>query len=135
MREIKNVNIYLTAAKELAVPAEGILSQWFGQSISNLVEGADGEDLDETLPYVLTKVMVARVDVFGARTELGQTSEFEGTGVILKNFAINDGLVANNLVSTLAHLLEQFHDWNHVAEGSAKSDVFGLGGGEGDLRL
>ena len=89
------------------MPAEGILSQWFGQSISNLVEGADGEDLDETLPHVLTKVMVARVDVFRARTEqLGQTSEFEGTGVILKNFAINDGLIANNLVSTLAHLLE-----------------------------
>jgi hypothetical protein len=106
VREIKNVNIYLTAAKGLAVPAEGILSQWFGQSISNLVEGADGEDLDETLPHVLTKVMVARVDVFRARTELGQTSEFEGTGVILKNFAINDRLVANNLVSTLAHLLE-----------------------------
>ena len=85
------------------MPAEGILSQWLGQSVSNLVVGADGKNLDETLPYVLTEVVVARVDVFGARTKFGQTSEFKGPGVILKHFAINDGLIACNLVSALDH--------------------------------
>jgi hypothetical protein len=65
----------LTAAKSLAVPHEGILSQWLGQSVSNLVAGADTEDLDDPLVDVLSKVMVAHIDMFGERTKLRQMSK------------------------------------------------------------
>ena len=98
--KLKNENIYLTAAKELTVFAKSILSQWFGQSVSNLIIGADGKDLDETFPYVLTKVMVARVNVLRSRTKLGQTSKFEGTGVVLEDLAID-----NWLFTAIAHFV------------------------------
>lgn len=94
------------AAEGLAVPDEGVLSQRLGQSVSNLVVRADGEDLDEPFADVLPKVMEAHVDVLGARTKLRQTSELESAGVILKHFAVNDGLVADDLVPKLAHLIE-----------------------------
>jgi hypothetical protein len=127
--------MYLTTAKELTVSAKRILSQWFGQSVSNLIIGADGKDLDETFPHVLTKVMVARVDVLRARTELGQTSEFEGTGVVLEYLAVNNWLVADDFVATAPHLVKQFHNRDDVSKSCAESDVFCLGGRQSHLSL
>jgi hypothetical protein len=107
----------LSAAKSSAVLVESILSQRFGQSVSNLIVGADGKNLDDPFSHVLAKMMVAYVDVLGARTKLRETSELEGARVVFKNLAVNDGLVANDLVPIVAHLLEQFHDWDHIAKG------------------
>ena len=99
---MKNMN-ESTAAKELAVPDEGILSQWLGQSVSNLIVGADGQNLDDALANVLAEVVVAHVDVLGARSELRETCECEGSGVVLENLAGKDGFSANPLVPALAH--------------------------------
>jgi hypothetical protein len=110
------------------VPAKSILSQWLGQSVSNLIIGADGKDLDETFPHMFTKVMIARVDVLRARTKLGQTSEFEGTGVVLEHLAVDNRLVADDLVTAASHLVEQLHNRDDVAKSRAESDVLCLGG-------
>ena len=127
--------MYLTTAKELTVSAKRILSQWFGQSVSNLIIGADGKDLDETFPHVLTKVMVARVNVLRSRTKLGQTSKFEGTGVVLEHFAINNRFVADDFVATAPHLVKQLHNRNDISKSCTESDVFCLGGRQRHLCL
>ena len=99
---MKNMN-ESTAAKELAVPDEGILSQGLCEYVCNLIVGVHWEDLDETEADVLAEVVVAHVDVLGARSELRKTCEFEGSGVVLKNLAVNDGFSANHFVPALAH--------------------------------
>ena len=117
------------------MPAKSILSQWLGQSVSNLIIGADGKDLDETFPHVLTKVLVARVDVLRARTKLGQTSKFEGTGVVLEYLAVNNWLVADDFVATAPHLVKQLHNRDDISKSCAESDVFCLGGRQSHLSL
>jgi hypothetical protein len=91
---------YLTAAEVLVVTDLGILSQWLGQSVRDLIVRTDRKDLDETLPNVLTKVMIARVDVLGPCPKFRQTSKFEGTGVVLEDLAID-----NWLFTAIAHFV------------------------------
>jgi hypothetical protein len=62
-----------------------------------------GRILDETLPNVLTKVMIARVDVLCPRPKFRQTSKFEGTRVVLEDLAIDDWLFADHFVAAIAH--------------------------------
>ena len=95
-----------TAAKELAVPGEGILSQGLGQSVSNLVVGADGHNLDDALADVLAKVVVADVDMLGARTKFRETCKLQCAGVVFKHFAVDNRLIANYLVTALAHFIQ-----------------------------
>ena len=93
----------LPTAQVKAVLYQQILSQWLGQNISDLVFGTHRKNLDETETYVLTKVMITHVDVFGAWTKLGESGQFECARVILENFAIYDRFVAYNFVLTLPH--------------------------------
>jgi hypothetical protein len=46
-----------------------ILSQGFGECVSNLVLGVYREDLDESLVYMFTKMMIAYVNVLGPRAK------------------------------------------------------------------
>jgi hypothetical protein len=98
---------YLTAAEVLAMRDVGVLSQWLGQSVCNLVVCTDRKDLDETLPNVLTKVMIAHVDVLGPwpKFRFRQTSKFQGTRVVLEDLAIDDWLFAHHFVAAIAHLV------------------------------
>lgn len=96
------------------MPGEGILSQWLGQSVSNLVVGADGQNFNDAFANVLAKMMVADIDVLGAGAKLGKTCELKCAGVVFKDFAVDDRLIANYLVTVLTHLTQQFHDWNDV---------------------
>jgi len=92
------------------------LGNGFGQDISNLVLRPDGIDFDKTIANVLAKVMETRVDMLGAWAEFGKTGKFEGTGVILKCFAVNVGYVCNDLKPFLFYFLNRKHDWKYVAE-------------------
>jgi hypothetical protein len=83
----------------------GVLSQWLGQSIRDLVVSTVMKDLDETLPNVLTKVMIACVDVLCPRPKFRQTSKFESTRVVLKDLAIDNWLFADHFVATIAHFV------------------------------
>jgi hypothetical protein len=85
---------------------------------------------------VFVKVVKARVDVFGARTEFGKTSQFEGTGeVILEGLAINMGHVGNDGKSFFTNFLNKKHDRKDAAERLQDCDVFGLCRGQGNHRL
>jgi hypothetical protein len=46
---------------------EGLLRQRFCECISNSIAGVNGKDLDEALPDMLAKLMVAHVNVLGPR--------------------------------------------------------------------
>jgi hypothetical protein len=46
---------------------EVFLRQRFCECISNLIAGVNGKDLDEAIPGVLAKMMVAHVNVLGPR--------------------------------------------------------------------
>ena len=93
-----------------------ILGNGFGQDISNLVLRSDGIDFDKTVANVLPKVMETRVDMLGAWTVFGKTGKFEGTGVVLKCFAVNVGYVCDDLKPFLFNFLNEKHDWKYVAE-------------------
>ncbi len=93
-----------------------ILGNGFGQDISNLVLRPDGIDFDKTVANVLAKVMETRVDMLGAWTEFGKTGKFEGTGVVLKCFAVNVGYVCDDLKPFLFNFLNEKHDWKYVVE-------------------
>ena len=93
-----------------------ILGNGFGQDISNLVFCPDGIDFDKTTANVLPKVMETRVDMLGAWMEFGKMGKFEGTGVVLKCFAVNVGYVCDDLKPFLFNFLNEKHDWKYVAE-------------------
>ncbi len=48
---------------------KGMLCQGFGECVSNLVLCVHREDLDESLAYMFTKMMVAYVNVLGPRAK------------------------------------------------------------------
>ena len=56
-----------------------ILSKCFGQGVGSLTLGTDWKDLDKASPHVITKMMIAYVDMFGTRTKLGKPSKFQCT--------------------------------------------------------
>jgi hypothetical protein len=58
----------LRATHKAAMTLEVILCQRLRKSIGDLFFGVDGKDLDESLPNMFTKVMVAHIDVLGARS-------------------------------------------------------------------
>jgi hypothetical protein len=57
----------LLAAHGTAMMLEVVLRQRLCECISNLIAGVNGKDLDEALPDVLTKMMVAHINVLGLR--------------------------------------------------------------------
>ena len=54
---------------------------------------------------MLTKVMIANVDVLGARPELRKPCKFKCTGIVFKNFAVDIRCGADNLEMLLPHFL------------------------------
>ncbi len=97
------------------VSLEVILRKGFSKSVSNLIPGSYWEDLDKPISYVFAKVMVTYVDVLGARAKLlWQPTEFQCTGVILKNLAVYIGLGTNDLKTLLANFLDQKHNGKYV---------------------
>ncbi len=56
-----------------------MLFQRFGESISNLILGVNGEYFDKPFPHMFVKMMVAYIDVLGSRAKLGKPCQFEGT--------------------------------------------------------
>ncbi len=58
----------LRTTQKAAMRLEVIFCQRLRKGIDDLFFHVDGKDLDESLPNMLTKVMVAYVDVLGART-------------------------------------------------------------------
>ncbi len=94
---------------------EVILGKGFSKSISSLVPGSHWEDLDRPISHVFAKVMVTYyVDVFGMRMKLWKPSEFQCTGVVLKNLAVYVGLGADDLKTLLANFLDQKHNGKYV---------------------
>ncbi len=102
------------AAHEATMTLKIILCQRFGESINNLILGINREDLDESLLHMFTKMMVTHIDVLGPRAKLGKPCQFEGTGVVFKDFAIHIRLDARNLEILLPHFLQQPHDRNDI---------------------
>jgi hypothetical protein len=66
---------------------------------------------------VLTEVVEAGVDVFGAWAKLGKASKFEGTGVVLERFAVNLRNIGDDGETLFADFLNKKHDGEDVAEG------------------
>ena len=52
-----------------------VLSQGFGEQISNLIIGADGENCNVLITR-LTKMMIAYIDMLCAMSELGELCTF-----------------------------------------------------------
>ncbi len=84
---------------------EVILCQSFHECVSNLVFGADGEDLDKPLLYVFTKMMIAKVYVLGPWMWLWKPCKFQGSCVVFKYFAVDIRFDTNDLEVLLPHFL------------------------------
>jgi hypothetical protein len=97
------------------VSLEVILRKGFTKSISKLIPVSYWEDLDKFISYVFAKVMVTYVDVLGTRAKLWKPSEFQCTGVILKNLAVYVGLGTDYLKTLLENFLGQKHDGKYVS--------------------
>ncbi len=57
----------LRATHKAAMTLEVILYERLRKSIGDMFCSVNGKDLDESLPNMFTKVMVAHVDVLGVR--------------------------------------------------------------------
>ena len=55
---------------------KGVLSQGFGEQISNLIIGADGENFNLPMTDMFTKMMITHVYMLCARAELGEPCKF-----------------------------------------------------------
>ncbi len=72
-----------------------------------MIPGFHWEDLDKPISYLFVKVMATYIDVLGTRTKLWKPSEFQCTGIILKNLAVYVGLGTDDLKTLLANFLDQ----------------------------
>ena len=54
---------------------------------------------------MLTKVMVAHIDVFGPQMKFRQTHNFQSSRIVLKNIAVNMWVCADHLEAMSFHLL------------------------------
>ncbi len=79
------------------------MSKGPGKCISNLVLCINRENLDESLVYVFTKVMVADIDMFHSGTKLGDSSQFQSARVVLKDLTVDVGLSTNDLKVLFLH--------------------------------
>ena len=82
-----------------------------------MVLGVHGKDLNQALPYMLSKVMIAYVDVLGKLTESWESGKFKCARVIFKDFAIHVGLCIDYVKFTLPHFLDKCREWNDVTKG------------------
>ena len=82
-----------------------ILCQCFGEGVSNLIFSVNWKNLDETLSNMLTKMMIAYVDMLCPRSKFGKSCQFKCTGIILEDLAIHMGLDAEDLEISLPHFL------------------------------
>ncbi len=89
---------------------EDILRKGFSKGVRDLILGSYWEDLDKSVPYVFSKVMVTYVDVLGTRAKLCKFCKFQCTRVVFKNLAVYIGLGTDNLKTLLANFLKQNHD-------------------------
>ena len=53
-----------------------ISSQGFGEQISNMISGADGENFNLPMMDMFIKMMIAYIDMLCSRAELGDPSKF-----------------------------------------------------------
>ena len=58
---------------------EVVLNKCLGQHIGNLARGSNREDRDSSFTDMLSKVMVAYVDVLSARAKLWKSCKFKST--------------------------------------------------------
>jgi hypothetical protein len=63
---------------------------------------------------MVTKMMIAYVDVLGPRAKVKKPCHLEGTRLVFKDFAIHIGLGTKNHEILLLHFLQQPHDKNDV---------------------
>jgi hypothetical protein len=96
------------------VSLEDIMRKGFSKGVRDLILGSYWEDLDKTVPYVFTKVMVTYVDVLGTSAKLWKPCKFQCTGVVFKNLAVYVGLGTDNLKTLLMDFLNQKHDRKYV---------------------
>ncbi len=87
----------------LAMTCKVILSEGLGKCVSNLVLCVNRENLDKSLAYVFTKVMVADIDMFRSGMKLGESSQFQSTRVVLKDLTVDVGLSTNDLKISFLH--------------------------------
>jgi len=59
--------------------------------------------------------MVANIDVFGSWAELWKASKFKCIGVVLKHFAVYNGLSAYDLEILASNFIQQFHNRNDIS--------------------
>jgi hypothetical protein len=56
-----------------------ILSKCFGEGVDSPILGTDWKDLDKAILRVLTKMIIAYIDMFGTRTKFGKPSKCQCT--------------------------------------------------------
>jgi hypothetical protein len=73
---------------------------------------------------MFTKMVIAYIDVLGSRSELWESGKFKGTGVVVKNLAVNIRLSANDRNIALPHRLDEIHDWNDISQCHEHGNIF-----------
>jgi hypothetical protein len=80
------------------IPSKGL-----GKCISNLDLCVNRENLDKSLAYVFTKVIVADIDTFCSGTKHGELSQFQSARFVLKDLTVDLGLSTNDLKVSFLH--------------------------------
>ncbi len=66
---------------------------------------------------VVPEMMKFDVEVFRPRSILVYSGHFEGSAVVLKYSTMHSSLRLRNRITSLLHLLQQFHHWDCISEG------------------
>ncbi len=97
-----------------AEPFKGLLLEGLCvQEVSLLIQSEDGADSDQSLPCMLTDMMIPQVQVLGSRLHLWDTGQLHSARDILKNAAVllgNGGEVWNALSSCILQKAHQHGD-------------------------
>ncbi len=77
---------------------------------------------------MLAKMMVAHIDVLGARAKFRKSGKLKGSGVIFKYLAIDIRFSADDWNIVLLHFLDEFHDGNNVTKRHRHSNILSFSG-------
>jgi hypothetical protein len=66
---------------------------------------------------MLTKVMIAHVDMLSAWMKSQKSGKFKCPRIVIKNLAIHVGLGIDNFKFTLPHFLDEYHKVNDIMMG------------------
>jgi hypothetical protein len=105
-----------------------VLSECLGQHVGGLVRCTNRVDLDELIADLLTKVMVAHINMLGARAEFWKSGKFEGSRIIFEYLTINIRFGADDRDVVFFHFLDEFHDRDDIAKRHRHSNILSFSG-------